>query len=122
MTARRLQLGLIGIAATLAVSGTAMPKSPHALSLDVSRRAGQVVITLTGRSAQRLAVHYTIDVSGRSTTRHAGRSAVGPESQTLSVVRFADQAPWQVRFDATEGDDRPYTIRCTSDDGACTED
>lgn len=88
---------------------------PRALALHVERSPAQVTVTVVGHSARPTPVRYTLDVTGASTTRHAGRSTVGPGTRTLSTVRFPDRAPWRVRL-AVDEDARAYAIERASDD------
>src|SRR3546814_8904806 len=89
--------GVAAIASHASAQERSMTASSRAVAMNVTRQNGMVIVSVVGHSAIPRVVRFVIDVDGRSTTRNLARSTVGPDSKTLSVVRFADLPPWQVR-------------------------
>ncbi|RIA43573.1 hypothetical protein DFR49_1796 [Hephaestia caeni] len=90
-----------------------MTTSSRPVAMNVTRQNGMVVVSVVGRSAIPRVVRFVVDVDGRSTTRNLARSTVGPDSKTLSVVRFADLPPWQVTLDVDEQGSDHYTLHAS---------
>ncbi|MCM8732189.1 hypothetical protein ACFO8O_14590 [Hephaestia sp. GCM10023244] len=84
--------------------------SNRAVDMTVTRDNNMVVVNVVGRSETPKSVSFTIDVEGASTTRNLARGTIGPDSKTLSVVRFADIAPWRVTLDVDEQGADHYTL------------
>ena len=90
-----------------------MVPSSRAVAMDITRDSGLVVVSVIGHSAVPKTVRFAIDVEGASTTRNLARSTVGPDSKTLSVVRFSDVPPWRVTLDVDEQGAGHYTLHAS---------
>lgn len=88
------------VAATALVTGTsAMPSSnDHPIRLDVSRTAGEVVVSLEGAAGSDGRLVYDLLITGRSTSHTVASFRPRSNSQTISKIRFPDIAPWEVRL------------------------
>lgn len=113
----RLYLAALGAilphAAAPAQDNAMMVSSSRAVAMDVTRQSGLVVVSVVGHSAVPKTVRFAIDVEGASTTRNLARSTVGPDSRTLSVVRFSDVPPWRVTLDVDEQGGGHYTLHAS---------
>lgn len=99
-------------AAAAAVPETpAMTEAPHALTLDVEARDGMLEVRLTGLSPRAQAVSYDLEVTGRSTSKHKGRTTLAAGTQAvLSTMRTAAGEDWCVKLVAEEEGRAPYAI------------
>lgn len=99
-------------AAAAAVPETpAMTEAPHALTLDVEERDGTLEVRLTGLSPRAQAVSYDLEVTGRSTSKHKGRTTLAAGTQAvLSTMRTAAGEDWCVKLVAEEEGRAPYAI------------
>ncbi len=89
----------------------AMIETPQALTLDVETRDGMLEVRLTGLSPQAQAVSYTLEVKGRSTSRHRGSTRLAPGvAAVLSTMRAAADEDWCVTLHAEEEGRAPYEI------------
>ena len=61
--------------------------------------AGQVVIAVTAKAGWGGPIAYTLSVTGGSTTRHAGRTVLGPRGQQLSRVAVPVDGPWHATLE-----------------------
>src|SRR3546814_10654940 len=105
--------GVAAIASHASAQERSMTASSRAVAMNVTRQNGMVIVSVVGHSAIPRVVRFVIDVDGRSTTRNLARSTVGPDSKTLSVVRFADLPPWQVTLDVDEQGSDHYTLHAS---------
>lgn len=97
---------------------TAMTDSPHALTLDVRQHDGMIEVLLTGLSPYTQQVSYTIEVTGRSTSRHRGTTTLTADtSAVLSTMRTNAGEDWCVKLVAQEEGRDPYEII----HGSCTD-
>ncbi len=81
-----------------------MTTRARAITMEIAREDGTIVVNIVGRSEVPKLVRFEVDVDGRSTTRNASRSMVGPASKVLSVIRFPDVPPWHVALVVSEDD------------------
>lgn len=89
----------------------AMTDQPHALALDVGTRDGMLEVRLTARSQRTRAVSYTLEVTGRSTSRHAGSTTLAAGTDAvLSTMRTEAGENWCVTLVAEEDGGEPYRI------------
>ncbi len=86
--------------------------APHALALDIQRLGDAIEVQLIGQSPQARQVSYTLDVSGKSTSRHHGKTTIPGNSRTvLSTIRVTAGEDWCVRLTAEEDGGEPYEIK-----------
>jgi hypothetical protein len=89
----------------------AMTDTPRALTLDVETRDGMLEVRLTGLSPRAQAVSYDLEVTGRSTSKHKGRTTLAAGMQAvLSTMRTAAGEDWCVKLVAEEEGHAPYAI------------
>lgn len=89
----------------------AMTEAPHALTLDVEERDGMLEVRLIGLSPRAQAVSYDLEVTGRSTSKHNGRTTLAAGTQAvLSTMRTAAGENWCVKLMAEEEGRAPYAI------------
>jgi len=85
--------------------------APRALALDISRLGGAIEVQLIGHSPQARQVSYTLDVRGKSTSRHRGKTTIAADHRTvLSTIRVSAAEDWCVRLVAEEDGGEPYEI------------
>ncbi len=107
-------------AAPAATENPAMPTdTARALTLDVESREGMIEVRLTGLAPEALAVSYTIEVRGNSTSRHSGATTLAAGvPAVLSTMRTSAGADWCVTLVAEEAGGTPYEVT----HGACPAD
>jgi hypothetical protein len=93
------------------------PETDRALTLDVATRDGMLEIRLTGLAEEARAVSYTLEVKGRSTSRHRGTTTLAAGvPAVLSTMRTDAGADWCVTLVAEEAGGEPYEVTR----GSCT--
>ncbi len=81
------------------------------LRLDVAQRADVIVVQLIGHSPRDQAVDYVLEVTGRSTSRHRGRTTLAADTPAiLSTVRIKAGDDWCVRLVAEEDGRARYEL------------
>ena len=89
----------------------AMADDTRALALEVSEKSEFVVVTLQANSPRAQTVEYTLEVSGKSTSRHHGKTSLIAGSPTvLSTIRTANDPDWCARLTVTEEGREPYEV------------
>lgn len=89
----------------------AMPQDSHALQLAVQEADGVIEVQLIGQSDRTQTVGYTIEVTGRSTSRHEGRTVLTAGLQAvLSTIRVGAADGWCVTLTAQEEGRPAYRI------------
>ena len=83
----------------------------RALALDIRRLGDAIEVQLIGQSPQSLQVSYTLNVGGKSTSRHSGKTTIAAGNRTvLSTIRVSAGEDWCVRLVAEEDGGEPYEI------------
>ena len=96
-----------------------MTDASPALSLDVQARDGMIEVELVGLSPRNQVVSYTLEVSGRSTSRHRGTTTLAAGTRAvLSTMRTAAGDDWCVKLVAEEEGRAPYEVT----EGNCAAD
>jgi hypothetical protein len=98
--------------APAATETPALPtETARALTLDVETRDGMIEVRLTGLAPEALAVSYTIEVQGNSTSRHRGATTLAAGvPAVLSTMRTSAGGDWCVTLVAEEAGGTPYEI------------
>lgn len=114
---------LLALTALTAEGLPAMTQTPsdasQALSLEVRQEDGKIAVALTGHSARALEVSYLLEISGKSNSRHRGRTTLAANVPArLSTMMVDAGEKWCVRLLAEEAGKAPYEIR----EGDCPED
>ncbi|MBI1403016.1 MAG: hypothetical protein GC147_07370 [Porphyrobacter sp.] len=112
----RASLALAALLALTAEVSPAMthaaPEPPKALSLKVERHGTKLAVELVGRAPSAVEVSYELEVSGRSTSRHRGRTTLAAGTTArLSTMTAEVGDTWCVRLLAEEEGREPYEIR-----------
>lgn len=95
-----------------------LSETPPALSLSVRQHNGKVAIELSGLAAKATEVSYLLEVTGRSHSRHRGRTTLAANVPArLSTMTVDAGEQWCVRLLAEEEGRDPYEIR----EGHCPE-
>ena len=76
--------------------------SNRTVVMTVARSDGRVIITLVGQSAAPCTVAYALNVSGGSTTHHAGRTRIDAHPRILSQVSVATSGAGEAILQVTE--------------------
>jgi hypothetical protein len=88
-----------------------MNDTSRILALDVRENGGTIEVTLTGTTSEPREVAYTLEISGRSTSRHRGSTTLAAgEPAVLSRMTVSAAADWCVRLLAEEAGREPYEI------------
>lgn len=98
---------------------SAMNDAPGALTLAVHQHGDAIEVQLIGESPEARQVSYLLEVSGKSQSRHRGKTTLAANARTvLSTVKANAGPDWCVRLVAEEDGRAPYEIR----EGNCPED
>ncbi len=90
------------------------PDAPNrSVVMTVARSDGRVVITLVGQSAEPRIVSYALNVTGGSTTRHAGRTRIDAHPRILSQVSVTTPAAGGAVLQVTEEHGTGYSDSVT---------
>ena len=90
---------------------TAMSDAPPALRLDVQREGGAIAVQLIGHSPEARQVSYALEVSGRSSSRHRGKTTLAAgATAVLSTMRVEAGDDWCVKLTAEEQGRAPYEV------------
>ena len=99
----------------------AASEHPRALTLNVAEHDGSIEVQLIGHSAQTQVVSYSLEVTGRSTSRHSGKTTLtAGATAVLSTMRTSAGAEWCVKLTAEEPGHAPYEAiegNCTAPEG-----
>jgi hypothetical protein len=91
---------------------SAMSDVPRALTLDVRRSGDHIEVQLVGHAPEARQVSYLLEVSGKSNSRHRGKTTLAANSRAvLSTVKISAGPDWCVRLTAEEDGAEPYEIR-----------
>lgn len=88
-----------------------MAEENRALTLDVHHDGDAVAVRLIGNASEATEVSYTLEIVGKSTSRHQGKTTIPANVEaTLSTLRMATGENWCVRLEAEEAGHAPYEI------------
>ncbi len=103
--------GLLALVFLAHETVTPMTETTRALRLDVQQRDGAIEVQLIGQTAHTQRVSYTIEVTGRSTSRHHGETTLAAgTTAVLSTMRASTGPTWCVKLAAQEAGREPYEI------------
>lgn len=104
---------LIALALALPSPETVLPMTEDrpALKLDVHPYDGGIEVRLIGASARTQQVSYVLEVTGKSTSRHRGKTTLtAGTTAVLSTMRASAGENWCVKLMAEEAERDPYEI------------
>lgn len=91
---------------------SAMSDVPHALTLDVREGGDHIEVQLIGYAPQAREVSYLLEVSGKSNSRHRGKTTLAANRRTvLSTLKVSAGPDWCVRLIAEEDGGQPYEVQ-----------
>ncbi len=107
-------LGLSGVALAASIGSASeadMSDPKHVLQLQVDESGDTAEIVVIGQSEAPVRVRYTLNVTGSSSTSHAGRTSLsGGASQTLSRVKINKDGGWCAKLDVEQSDGTSYRL------------
>ena len=93
-----------------------MTNHDRALSLAIAEVGDVIEVQLIGLSPRQQAVSYTLEVTGRSSSRHKGRTTLAADTRAvLSTMRISAGGDWCVRLTAEDDGGEPYEVT----EGSC---
>ena len=88
-----------------------MEQERRALALEVVEDGSLIEVQLIADSPQTQQVSYTLEVTGRSTSKHRGRTGlVAGKKHVLSTMRAEKDENWCVRAVVEEDGREPYEL------------
>lgn len=88
-----------------------MAQETHALGLDVSEESDMVEVLLRANSPHAQTVQYTLEVTGRSSSTHRGKTSLRANTPAvLTTVRTASDGDWCARLVVEEQGREPYEL------------
>ena len=95
---------------------SAMTHEPQALALQVVDNGPQVEVQLLANSPRAQEVSYTLEVTGKSTSKHRGKTSLAAGAKhVLSTIKASKDDDWCARVVVEEEGREPYELS----EGSC---